>query len=235
MKKNIISIIVPAYNEEENIARCISKISSIMNTLNSSWEIIVVDDGSKDKTIPILNKLKNSQDNLTVIAHDTNMGPGAAFRNGFKAAKGNIIITIDSDLSYSPEKIPLLLKYLGKYDIVIGSWNKNGARLLNVPLDRVIISKVAHFLDMLMLGVNLSSLSSFFVAYKSSVIKNIPFKSNGFDAQCEIITRIYRKRYKIKEVPVNLAWSTDRRNKSKLKLLKEIKNRIALWARLNIK
>jgi len=229
----MISIVVPAYNEEENILNCVYEINKAMIPIKEDWELIVVDDGSKDKTVLRLNKLKIRFTNLIVLSNGKNIGPGAAFRNGFKAAKGDKIVTIDSDLSYSPEKIPLLLNQLEENDIAIGSWNKGNARLINISLSRTIVSKVAHFLDKTILRVNLSSLSSFFCAYKSNVIKNIEFEANGFDAQCEIITKIYKKGYKIKEVPVDLIWSSDRRKNSKLKLMKEIKNRILLWRRLN--
>jgi glycosyltransferase involved in cell wall biosynthesis len=228
----MISVIVPAYNEEENISNCVYEINEVMISIKDDWELIVVDDGSKDKTLLKLDELKTKFKNLVILSNGKNIGPGAAFRNGFRAAKGDKIITIDSDLSYSPEKIPSLLDYVGDYDVVIGSWNKGNAKLINVPQSRVLVSKVAHFLDKNILRVNLSSLSSFFVAYKSDVINNITFESDGFDAQCEIITKIYRKGHKIKEVPVDLAWGKCRRSNSKLKLMKEIKNRFALWKRL---
>ncbi len=226
----MISIVIPAYNEAQIIERSVKLISDTMGELD--WELIVVDDCSKDDTVDRLLRMKEEVPNLRVIRQERNQGPGAAFRRGFKEAKGDIILTNDADSSFSPMYIPKLLEYINDYDVVIGSQHMRGARMVNVPWARVVASKSARFLDRLFLNVRLTTLSSFFVAYKADVIKNLDFKGNGFDAQCEILATLSKRGYRIKEVPCMLKWSKGKKRKSSLKLFREIKKRSLLWLRL---
>jgi len=230
----MISIVIPMFNEENDVKKTLQKVSKVLKKTKQPFEIISVDDGSSDKTLQVLNKSKRKYRNLRVISHEMNKGPGAAFRTGFAAAKGDIIITMDADLSFSPEYIPQMLKELKDADVVIGSQHLRKGNIQNVPQWRIFVSKAAVFLDRLMLGVKLSSLSSFFVAYKAPVIKKIQFKSNSFDAQCEIIAKLYKKGYHIKEIPCILRWSNERKNRlSFKKLIGEILRRIKLWVYIN--
>ena len=127
-----------------------------------------------------------------------------------------------------------LLEKIKEADVVIGSQHMKNAKMENIPLWRVLVSKAAIHMDRFFLGVKLSSVSSFFVAYKKDIIKNLVFRSNGFDAQCEILVKLYKKGYKIKEIPCTLRWSDNRKNRLTFKkLLKEIEKRIRLWVYLN--
>ncbi|MBD3164416.1 glycosyltransferase [Candidatus Woesearchaeota archaeon] len=228
----MISIVIPAYNESETIESTIKKIRGVMKNLGEEWELIIVDDCSSDNTLKKIRAFKKKYEFLRIFSHKKNLGPGAGFRTGFKQAEGDIIITNDADSSFSPKDIPRLLSEIKNADVVIGSQHMEGARMINVPIKRVIASKAALFLDRLFLGVRLSSLSSFFVAYRKNVIKTLNFESNGFDAQCEILTKLYHKGYKIKEIPCSLRWDIGRKRKSSINIFKEAKKRVKLWRKL---
>ncbi|MBW2976392.1 glycosyltransferase [Candidatus Woesearchaeota archaeon] len=232
----MISLVMPAYNESKIIKDSVSLIKKQMDSLKERWELIIIDDCSKDDTVKKLLQLKKKVPNLRVIRQSRNMGPGAAFRAGFKKAKGDVIITNDVDCSFSPRYIPKMLEALDNSDVVIGSQHMKGAKIINVPLMRVIASKTAVFLDRLILNVKLSTLTSFFVAYKRKVIRNIDFKANGFEAQCEILTTLFKEGYQIKEIPCKLQWILGRSNKvSIFDLFNDFKKRLLLWKRLRKK
>src|SRR3989344_3375571 len=204
----MISIVVPVYNEEKIIKYSFNQIKETMDTINEPYEIVFVNDGSSDNTLQELTELQKKSKNLRIISYTPNKGPGAAFREGFKKAKGDKIITIDADLSFSPKDIPRLLEELkDDVQVVLGSQHMKGAKMENIPWIRVMASKSAVFLDRRRLNVKLSTLSSFFALYKADVIKNVEFTENGFSAQPEILTTLYRNKVNIKEIPCTLRWS----------------------------
>ncbi len=120
-----ISIVIPAYNEQDNVTELHKKVSAVMKSIKKSYEIIFIDDGSKDNTFKELEKLANKNIDTKVIKFRKNFGQTAAWRAGFENAQGDIIITMDSDLQNDPRDIPKLLKKLQEgYDVVSG-WRYN--------------------------------------------------------------------------------------------------------------
>jgi len=116
-----ISIVIPAYNEEANVPILYEHITSVMDKLKESYEIIFVDDGSRDKTFENLMRIRRNDTNLKIIKFRKNFGQTAALDAGFKHSKGDIIISMDSDLQNDPTDIPKLLNKLkGGYDVVCG-------------------------------------------------------------------------------------------------------------------
>ena len=105
-----ISIIIPAYNEEGNVVIIYEQISSVMNQLNKSYEIIFIDDGSTDKTFENLKRIKEKDAIVKIIKFRKNFGQTAALDAGLKHSKGEIIVSMDSDLQNDPNNIPDLLK-----------------------------------------------------------------------------------------------------------------------------
>lgn len=121
----MISVVLPVYNEIDNLMPLMERLSPVVSSLGCPYEIIFVDDGSTDGSSEILRKIKSAHPHIRVLHLDRNHGLTAAFDAGLKAAKGDILITMDSDLQNDPEDIPRLLKELdeGEYDAVIG-WRK---------------------------------------------------------------------------------------------------------------
>ncbi|MGB9596548.1 MAG: glycosyltransferase family 2 protein, partial [Candidatus Poribacteria bacterium] len=116
-----ISIVLPIYNEEGNLKELHSKLTENLVKLGLEYEIIAVDDGSKDNSFNVLKELTQSDPRLKVIRFRTNFGQTAAMSAGFHHAKGDVIITMDSDLQNDPEDIPRLLEKINEgYDVVSG-------------------------------------------------------------------------------------------------------------------
>lgn len=116
----LYSIVVPIKDEEENINPLVNEIEPIMNTLGDPWELIFIDDGSKDKSLELLKELKNAKPFLKVLSFKKNYGQSSAFDAGFKAALGKWVITLDGDLQNDPSDIPRLIRQSEGYDLVCG-------------------------------------------------------------------------------------------------------------------
>lgn len=115
-----LSIVIPLYNERENLVYLEEELSKHLPGLNRSYEIIFVDDGSSDGGAQVIKSLKKVNPHIRLIRFGSNEGQTAAFDAGFKAARGDIVITMDADLQNSPADIPLLLEKIGEYDMVCG-------------------------------------------------------------------------------------------------------------------
>ena len=200
----MITILIPAYNEEAIIEKCIHKIIKDVY-LKEGYELLVVNDGSKDKTREILGKLLKKYKRLRVINHAINKGLGAALRTGFKNAKGRIIVTMDSDLTHPPYMInQLISKLTPDTDVVLASRYVKGGGMKNVPLYRVIISIFANKFFAIILGTKVKDITSGFKAYRSEVIKSIETKEKNFEVQLEIMVRLIKKHARFKEIPLVL-------------------------------
>src|SRR3989344_9081642 len=136
-----VSIVIPAYNEQDSIVKTIQEVKEILSKSKNKYEIIIVNDGSKDNTSDILRSIKN----IIVINHPYNKGYGASIKTGIKNSKYDWILITDSDGTYPGDAIPSLLKYLPEYDMVVGARTGNE---VNIPLFRkpakFIIGKVAN-------------------------------------------------------------------------------------------
>jgi len=119
-----LSLVIPAYNEQENIPTLLQRVSDALGRTGRSFEVIVVDDGSTDQTAQLLNAGMDKYPWLRVLRMARNGGQSAAFDAGFKVARGQVIATIDADLQNDPEEIPRLLPMLDGYDMITG-WRKD--------------------------------------------------------------------------------------------------------------
>ena len=120
-KKTVeVSVVIPAYNEEQNITALLKRITEVFKSFGRSFEVIIVDDGSTDKTLDLLREHKQSKSWLRVIALDQNHGQSSAMAAGFEAARGEIIATLDADLQNDPGEIPTLIEKLNECDAVVG-------------------------------------------------------------------------------------------------------------------
>src|SRR5438046_2691462 len=131
MDNQVISVVIPVYNEAAAITQDLEIINHTLQALGRPFEVIVVNDGSIDESA----KLLRSFSGITVIDHPYNLGTGAALKTGIRAAKGEIIIMTDGDGTYPNRDIPKLLQYLGPYDMVIGArrTEQGTLRVLRVP------------------------------------------------------------------------------------------------------
>lgn len=214
-----VSLIVPAHNEKENIKQTISSLVNVLKKNYQAWELIVVDDGSTDQTKELAEKAKGQNASVKIISYQPNRGRGYALRKGFESADGDIIITIDADLSYSPEHIPRLVKTLTEHpeiDIAVGSpYIKNG-KVENVPYFRLFWSKYGNkFLSLVMPG-NLSTFTGILRAYRKPVLDSLELQADDKDIHLEILSKALALGYRVCEVPAVL--KARRKGKSKFKL-----------------
>ena len=115
-----ISIVAPVYNEEENLPALASQLVGVLRPLGKSYEMIFVDDGSKDRSRQVLKEMVSKYPQLRVLGFKYNCGESAALYAGLREARGDIIITLDADLQNDPKNIPAMLEYLKEYDMVTG-------------------------------------------------------------------------------------------------------------------
>jgi len=148
-----ISIIIPAYNEETNIEPLMEKVNELVKTSDKDYEVIIVDDGSKDDTYKVANKLKRKYKYLKVLKHNVNLGKTDAILTGFKNSTGDAICILDADLQYDPLEIPLLINKLEEgYDIVTG-WKKG-------KYEKKFVSNVYNFLSRLLFRIHIHDQNS---------------------------------------------------------------------------
>ncbi|HWU37567.1 MAG TPA: glycosyltransferase family 2 protein, partial [Candidatus Acidoferrum sp.] len=135
------SIVVPFYNEENSVAPLYVKLTQVMTELNEPYELIFVDDGSRDKTLEVLNTIYDNDSRVRIVSLRRNFGQTAALKAGFDLATGEIVISMDGDLQHDPEEIPAFLAKLEEgYDLVSG-WR---AQRLDRWLTRRLPSRIAN-------------------------------------------------------------------------------------------
>ena len=228
----MLSVVIPAFKEGENVQKTIKEVDLALSSWQKEREILLIDDGSPDDTLSQAKKLESNYPCLKVIHLPQNQGPGAAMRAGFQHSKGETIVTIDCDLSYHPKNIHRLVENLSGHDVIVGSPNVQGGKMVNVPFLRKFFSKMAFFLDRFVLGGKLPCYTSFFVAYRGSLIRNLVFKNDSFSAQTEIFIRLWRRGAKISGIPCDLIWFNEGRASS-MRLLRESIRHLKLWWHLN--
>jgi len=212
-----VSVIIPMYNEEENVLKTIHEVDTVMNAYEN-YEIIAVDDGSFDRTFELASRVASENPNVHVLKHSSNRGMGKALRTGFKKAEGDVIITIDADLSYNTCYIPKLIDALdGETDIVIGSQYMDGGKTEDIPYLRLFISKMANKIVGYAMANNVSTVTGVFRAYRREVLDSIELDSNGTEINPEILSKANAIGFSIKEVPVTLGGRKLGKSKIKIK------------------
>jgi glycosyltransferase involved in cell wall biosynthesis len=166
-----LSIVIPLFNEEENVEPLYAQLKEALESLKQSYEIIIVDDGSTDRSFGLLKGLQAQDKRLKVIRFRRNFGQTAAFAAGFEHARGQVVVTMDADLQNDPADIPRLLEKLEEgYDVVSG-WRVE--RWKSAWLTRRLPSVVANRLISQTTGVHLHDYGCSLKAYRSEVVKNI--------------------------------------------------------------
>lgn len=194
------------YNEEENVLRTLVEVNNVMKDY-SNYEIFVVDDGSTDETYGLAKEYATNNPHIHIVQHQINMGMGKTLRTGFDNAEGDILITIDADLSYSAAHIKLLADELlndKTIDIAVGSQYMAGGDVKNIPFNRLFISKVANKFIGYSMTENLSTVTGVLRAYRREVLESMELESNGTKINLEILSKAIATGFKIKEFPAVL-------------------------------
>ena len=204
-------IIIPTYNESENIKLILDKILK----LYKKYDILVVDDNSPDKTYEIVEKLSLENNCIKLLKRPKKEGLGKAYCAGFKYALKNKylkVVQTDADLSHNPNDIELLVNTANDYDLVIGSRYISGIRIINWPLNRLILSYFANIYARMFTGMNIKDCTGGFKCFKTDIISKIDLdkiNSHGYSFQIEMNYIATKNKSKIKEVPIIF---TERKN-----------------------
>ena len=210
-----MSLVLPVYNEAAIFADNIAALYGYMVSLGDEygWEIVVVNDGSRDGTGGMADEFAATHERVHVKHHMINLGLAQALRAGFEEARGDYIVTMDIDLSYSPDHIGRLLRAIRETRsmIVVASPYGEGGRVSNVPWLRLLMSRYANrFLARLIRGYRLTTLTGMTRAYDGSFLRSLDLKSMGMQINMETIYKTMLMRGRIEEIPGHLDWSIQR-------------------------
>jgi len=195
-----LSIIIPAYNEALNIGCVLNDVYSVLDGYGFSYEVIVVDDGSTDKTAEISEGY-----GVRLISNGRNSGKGSALIKGFRNAKGDIMVTMDADGSHRAEDIPLLLNPLLKDESVYVTY---GSRLIDEFSRRstselhLIGNRIINFLILVFTGKWISDSQSGFRAYRRCALKDVRLHSSRYDIESEMCIKLLKKGISFTEIPI---------------------------------
>ncbi|MEO0202307.1 MAG: polyprenol monophosphomannose synthase [candidate division WOR-3 bacterium] len=200
-----ILVIIPTYNERENIKLIIDEIFKVLPSVN----ILVVDDNSPDKTYELVEEISRNNNRVFLIKRKEKLGLGSAYVEGFKWAISNnydLVIEMDADFSHQPSDLLRLIQKIQEgYDLVIGSRYIEGVNVINWPMKRLLLSYFANYYARVITGVPIKDLTSGFKAIRVEALKSIDLdkiKSNGYAFQIEIHFKIYNKGFKVIEIPI---------------------------------
>jgi glycosyltransferase involved in cell wall biosynthesis len=210
-KKPFISIVTPCYNEEAILQQNINSIIAYMDSKNQmyEWEILIINDGSRDNTGLIADDLVSRNKKIRAIHHPSNLNLGNALQTGFRNSKGEIIVVLDIDLSYGVEYIGQMVDKLIETtaDIVIASAYMKGGKVTAVPFQRRIMSRwVNRFMSMAAQD-KYYTFTGMVRAYRKSFIQSVNLKTRDYEINPEIIYKAMILRAKIVEIPAHLDWT----------------------------
>lgn len=228
-------IIIPTYNEKENIKKLIKSIYEVKNDLH----ILIVDDNSPDGTAGIVEDLISTQyqEKLHLLQRKGKLGLGTAYIAGFKwglKRDYDYIFEMDGDFSHNPKYLPDFLNNLEDYDLVLGSRYVDGGGIKNWGFLRKFISRGGSLYAKLILGLPFNDLTGGYKGFSREVLEDIDLdniKSNGYSFQIELTYRAYLKNYRIKEIPIVFEDRTLGKSKMSKKIFLEAVFMV-LWLRL---
>lgn len=203
MKKALI--IIPTFNEAENIVNIINALNRI-DYPGVHLEILIVDDNSTDGTGDLVKSV--SSDKVHMIERPGKMGLGTAYLRGFKFAIENnydYVFEMDADFSHDPKAIPGFLDKIEDYDLIIGSRYIHGIAVVNWPLSRLMISIGASYYSRMVTFLPVKDVTAGFMCYKVASLKQLNLdrvKSNGYSFQIEMKFRMWKKGFKLLEIPI---------------------------------
>jgi len=203
-----LSVIIPVYNEEEQIEKCVFELQKVLdNSKLSSYEIVIVDDGSHDQTYKILSSKFSGNKNIIVSSYSPNQGKGFALKHGFNLSTGDIVSFLDADLDLHPSHVLSLYSYMIEhdFDLVIGS-KRHPQSVLNYPPLRKLYSNVYYYLIKLLFGLPVKDTQTGVKVFKREVLDFVMPKLlvRQFAFDLELLVVAHMGRYRIGEAPIVL-------------------------------
>ena len=194
----LLSVVMPVFNERDTIEEIIERVLAVRMRI----ELIVVDDVSTDGTTEILERLQKTH-GFVLLKQPRNAGKGAALRRGFAAVTGDIVIVQDADLEYSPEEYPQLTELIcaGRADVVYGSRFLGRHRVF--LLTHYMGNRLLTFIANLLFNTMLSDMETCYKVMRTDVLRSMELKSDGFGIEPEITAKLFKRRYRVYEVPIS--------------------------------
>lgn len=216
-------VIIPTYNELENVPKLIPAVLS----QDDSIDILIVDDASPDGTGKFIEEEMKKNQRLHLIKREKKMGLGTAYIAGFKYAldKGyDFVFEMDADFSHDPNEIKNFLTEISDCDLVLGSRYIHGIRVLNWPMRRLLLSFFASVYTRVITGMPIRDATGGFKCFRRKVLESINLdkvKSNGYSFQIEMTFKAYKKGFKIKEIPIVFVDRIKGKSKMSKKIVRE--------------
>ncbi len=220
-------VIVPTYNERFNIARLIPAVLA----QDPSIEMLVVDDGSPDGTGGVVDAIAANNDRVHVVHREGKLGLGTAYIAGFRWAlerKYDLVFEMDADFSHNPEMLPEFLQAIKDADVVLGSRYQGGrVNVVNWPMSRLFLSYAANIYARAVTGLPVSDTTGGFKCFRRNVLESIDLnsvKSNGYAFQIEMSFRVWKRGFRLFEIPIIFVDRTEGVSKMSKKIVRE-----AIW------
>jgi len=203
-----LSVIAPYYNEEACIAKNVKGLIGALRKLGISWELILVNDGSTDRSQALAEESMANESRVKLIGYRENRGRGYALRQGFARARGRYVVTTESDLSWGEGIVARLYEALKEsdLDVVIASPYRPGGRLENIPFKRAFLSRFGNKLLTTAVPADLTMLSGMTRGYRREVIETLDLESDRKEIHLEIVAKCLALGYRIGEIPAVLRW-----------------------------
>jgi glycosyltransferase involved in cell wall biosynthesis len=193
----LLSVVMPVYNERDTIDEIIARVMAVP----VRKELIVVDDGSVDGTRDVLPRLQ-ARHGFKLILQPRNQGKGAALRRGFQEVAGDLVVIQDADLEYSPEEFPELIELIcqGRADVVYGSRFLGRHRVF--LFTHYAGNRLLTLITNVLYNTMLTDMETCYKVMRAEVLRSFQLKSNGFGIEPELTAKIFKRRYRVYEVPI---------------------------------
>ncbi len=217
-------IIIPTYNELENIKKMIPEIFGLYP---DNMDILIVDDGSPDGTGNFVDELSKKEERVKIIHRAKKSGLGTAYIEGFKFALKNnydLIFEMDADFSHDPKEIKNFLIAIKSQDLVLGSRYISGISVVNWPMRRLILSYLANLYTRIITGLPIKDATGGFKCYRRKVLESInlsKIKSNGYAFQIEMTFKAWKNKFSVSEIPIIFIDRTTGTSKMSKKIVRE--------------
>ena len=196
--KQSLSVVIPAYNEGENIAKTVRETENFLRKIKPlDWEIVVVDDGSSDATWTILKKLKKESPYLKIFRHSRNRGIGEAWKTLYRKAKKDLIFTLPADGQIKANELKKFLPLINQYEIIVGVRKKR-----NDPWSRRLFSGIYNFFLRWLFKLKVKDINSIKLYKKEVLVKCRPWIGSAF-GEAEILIKAQKKGFKVGEVEID--------------------------------
>jgi glycosyltransferase involved in cell wall biosynthesis len=193
-----LSLVLPAHNEEANIEAVVTESLRTLPAFTDRFEIIVVDDGSRDRTAEIVRRLAADDARVRLVQHERNRGYGAALRSGFRATTGDYVMFMDADRQFDIRDLRLLSPFAGEYDIIAGFRMERSD-----PLHRRVFAETFNVAVRILFGVHLRDIDCAFKLFRGDLLRSIPLSAPGALINTEIQAKARRQGARLEQVGVH--------------------------------